>query len=210
MIAPPPSDGSPLPLGSVGADDLQEQVRRRLSAVGYRHVHVESLARRDWWGVIAYATTSDYWRCFDSLESLMSDTEYATTVRELWIATNGLSPQEAERRLLKHGRTISRDMWMTAADAVAYGALPEQVTVYRGGVQGCETGWSWSLTLETAEHFAFGLTDGDGQRRVVASGTVSKHDVFALFTGNWEEQEVIVPGHLVTVVSIADQPADPG
>lgn len=191
-------------------EHLEAEVRTRLHAAGCVHVDTESISRRDWWGVIAFAANRDYWRCFDALETLMSNSEYAATVREIWTATNGLPPDEAVRRLLKHGRTISRDMWMTTEDAVAYGALPEQVTVYRGGLQGCETGWSWSLTLDTAEHFAFGLTDGDGQRRVVISGTVSKHDVSALFTGNWEEQEVIVPGHLVSVVSIADQPADPG
>jgi len=198
-------------MGTAAHDEhLEAEVRTRLHAAGCVHVDSESISRRDWWSVIAIAAIGDYWLCFDALETLMSDGEYATTVRAIWTATNGLPPDEADRRLLKHGRAISRDMWMTTEDAVAYSGLPEQVTVHRGGNQGCETGWSWSLTLETAEHFAFGLTDGEGQRRVVVSGTVSKQDVIALFTGNWEEQEIIVPGHLVTVVSIADQPADPG
>ena len=181
-------------------ENLEEQVQRRLSAAGFKHVHAESLAQRDWWGVIAFATTTDYWRCFDVLEPLMSDAEYATTVREIWTATNGLSPHEAERRLLKHGRVITRDMWMTPEDRTAFGRLPEQITVYRGGRQGCESGWSWSLTRETAEHFAFGLCDEDDEApRVIVCGAVTKNEIVALFTGNWEEQEVVVPGQRVSL-----------
>jgi hypothetical protein len=178
----------------------ESEVRRRLSAAGFTYVHTEFLAHRDWWGVIAFATTTDYWKCFDVLESLMSDAEYAATVREIWTATNGLPPHEAERRLLKHGRMIDRNMWMTPEDRIAFGQLPEQITVYRGGRQGCETGWSWSLTRETAEHFAFGLCDEhDEAPRVIVCGVVSKHEIIALFTGNWEEQEVIVPGRIVSL-----------
>lgn len=185
-------------------DHLQAEVRRRLSVVGCMHVHLESLGRRDWWGVIASATTSDYWSCFDALASLMSDAEYAATVREIWTATNGLSPQDAERRLLQHGRAITREMWMTTEDRSTFVQLPEQITLYRGGRQGCESGWSWSLDRETAEHFAFGLTpDDDRGGRVVVRGTAAKRDIIALFTGNWDEREVIVPGTLVAVLAVS-------
>jgi hypothetical protein len=107
---------------------LNAEVQSRLIAAGFTDVNMKSLVRRDWWGLIAFATVSDYWKCFDVLEPLMRDAEYAATVREIWTATNGLPPHEAERRLLKHGRVIDREMWMTSEDRIAFGQLPEQLT----------------------------------------------------------------------------------
>lgn len=118
-------------------ESLEADVCRRLLALGFKHVHAESLDCRDWRGVISFATTNEYWRCFDVRESLMSDAEFATTVREIWVATNGLPPDDAEHRLLKHGRNIPSEMWMSAEDAATLSTLPEQITIYRGGPQGC-------------------------------------------------------------------------
>lgn len=123
----------------------------------------------------------------------MTDSEYAATVRQIWVQTDGLPPMDAERRLVHHGRKITRDMWMTEGDRRTFELLPAIVTVYRGCETGRERGWSWSLTHRDAERFA---------KDILLVGTVPKTDIFALFSAVWEEEEVIVPGGQVTITSV--------
>ena len=139
------------------ARHLEQEVRSRLVSAGFHLAGLEALADRDWWGVFARATTERYWECFDILDSLMWDDEYARAVRELWVACNGLPPDEARRRLLQHGRNITTSMWMRDDDAATYESLPDTVTVYRGCQDPSTEAWSWTLDRATAEHFARGL-----------------------------------------------------
>lgn len=183
--------------------ELLDEVTRRLQQGGYVHVKEDALAEKDWWGVIAFAAPHRYWDCFDRLEPLMSDAEYAATVREIWTATDGLPPADARRRLLDHGRSISRAMWMTPEDQEAYRRLPEMVTVYRGCVAGREDGWCWTLSRDAAEHFAHWPHEIEA-RRLLLTGSVPKDRIIALFTGNWDEAEVIVPGESVSITSIEE------
>lgn len=192
--------------------DVRQEVQQRLLAHGLKCVHPEWLAQCDWYGVVTSAATAqNYWECFDIFADLLPDAEYATTVRQLWVNIDGLPPDEADRRLRKHGRHISREMWMTKKGKRIYDRLPDTVTIYRGCVDGRERSWSWTLCSNHAEHFARGLSHDDSQKRLV-TGTVRKDDIFALFGadseegetsgGNWEEGEVVVPYELVAVMHI--------
>lgn len=170
----------------------------RLEATQVPKICTASLATHDWWGVIAYAAVNgNYWKLFDLLQDLMTDREYASTVHEIWVATNGLEPLDARRRLIDHGRTITRAMWMSEKANRKYECLPDVVAIYRGTTPGRERNWSWTLTEADALHFA--TEPGN----LVVHATVSKQDIIALFLdGNWEEDEVVVPGELVNIVSI--------
>ncbi len=75
--------------------------------------------------------------------------------------------------------------------------LPDVVTIYRGSAPGRERNWSWTLTEADALQFA-------GPGELVVHATVPKQEIIALFLdGNWDEDEVVVPGELVNIVSIA-------
>jgi len=181
---------------------LARQIRERLAVVQYSYLDENAVASRDWWGIIAHtvATVGDcrYWECFDALESLMSDPEYARTVRELWVSIGVSDSNEASRRLLNHGRNICQSMWMRDDDAQTFASLPELVTVFRGCKADSRKGWSWTLRREYAERIAMRIGPS-----VIVVGTVRKEDIVALFSGEGVfEAEVVVPGEKVAISTI--------
>lgn len=189
--------------------ELEQEIERRLTSAGYTNFkcgYRAFLKTGEWWDLISRTGIGRYWECFDLLEPLMSDQEYANTVREIWVATKGLSPEEAKRRLLDHSRTISTRMWMRDDDAETYRGLPDVVTIYRGCEKGNERGWSWTLDRKRAKHFAAKpFHNGCPGPTVAISGTVPKDQIIALFSGMWWfESEVIVPGESVTIIAIDD------
>jgi hypothetical protein len=188
---------------SSASEDLETEVSLRLAKHGFVPHDLKDVAVRDWWGVIlksAYGKESEYWRCFDLLSSLMTDQEYADTLREVWVAVNGLPPPEARRRLQDHGRSISQRMWTAEEYIERLQSLPEDVPVFRACRLGTELGWSWALSRESAMHFASSESDYDPPK-VLLSGTVSKGEIIGLFLGAWDEDEVVVPGEKVAVVN---------
>lgn len=78
---------------------------------------------------------------------------------------------------------------MTDADLAAYAALPETITVYRGGTgpeEALANGTSWALERAVAEWFAEHRPEG-----IVIERQVRKDSLVALFTDRSEHEAVI-------------------
>jgi hypothetical protein len=83
---------------------------------------------------------------------------------------------------------------LDADNLAAYHALPEFVTVYRGYNQDNARGWSWTTDHEQASWFARRWQKG---RPKVATGTITKRDVIAVFLDRGENEIVADPANVV-------------
>jgi hypothetical protein len=127
----------------------------------------------------------------------MSDPGYWRLLRAIWVDSENIG-QNAERwgSFLRSQRQ-SRSEMMTAGEAAALAAMPDNVEVFRG--VGSETesdhGWSWTLNRETAEWFArrFAALSERAGCPSVKSATVSKSDVVAYMGSRGEEEVLIAP-----------------
>ncbi len=88
------------------------------------------------------------------------------------------------------------------ADKKRYKKLPQEITIYRGchkDEYSNPTGQSWTLSKDTARHFAWlyytadeKFTFDDMKDRVLLKATISKKDVFAFLQDIRYEEECIV------------------
>jgi len=200
--------------------DTDDQARI-VAALAVAGLHIGGdvfVTAEDWWTLIAFSVAdpgaehNEYWQRFDLLAPLMSDAEYATTCRQVWVNTNGAPPTDAQRRLIDHGRQITQQMWMTDEDYETFLGLPDEVQVYRVCRANRVRGWSWSLSERAAKHVggSTGGLESDGAI-VIATGVVKKANIIGLFSANWQEDEIVVPGELVcnlTIQGVIDGFAD--
>ena len=167
-------------------------IAEALRAASFGHGCGEAIAKRDWQSVVAHHPTS-YWACFDVLEPLLTDVEYATTIRKIWCS--GLKFDDREKRIFPPHRSIKRDKWMTLECRNRYARLDQVITVYRGCTSGGERGWCWTTSDIVARNFV--PLDG-----LLVTGRVDKQEIFALFNGGtWQESEVVVRGELVNITN---------
>lgn len=86
-----------------------------------------------------------------------------------------------------------REAAMTAKERAALSALPDVFEVYRGvNDRRGRAGLSWTIDRQKALWFANRWDDGRKTPEVI-SGTVSKSDVLAHFTGRNEKEIVVLP-----------------
>jgi hypothetical protein len=147
--------------------------------------------------VITYAPECGY-------DSELSRDEWPFLLREFWTGCEGFRKciWELQGSLPDHGpvRTL-----MTSRERVAYGDLPETVTIYRGQEARWEPGICWSLSREVANRFAVRF---DGKDPVVLTAQVSKRDILAVKLRG-HEQEVVTFAAAIDAVIVTKEPADP-
>ena len=71
-----------------------------------------------------------------------------------------------------------------------FNSLPEQLTVYRGGPEGCQDGICWTVDRDVAESFARGHRGIKYAKPRVYEATMNKFDAFFAFNDR-EEQEIV-------------------
>lgn len=114
--------------------------------------------------------------------------ELHETLSSVWVDSENIWQNQGfwETVLVEDGR-----MWMDEDDQAIYDALPDEVTVHRGCIEGQnEDGMSWTTDLNTARWFAQRFTD-KGRTPIVVTGTVDKRDIVACFSAR-SEHEVVV------------------
>jgi len=138
------------------------------------------------------------WEAFESIEHLLDDEEYWTTLSEIWIDTENLW-QQGYRRINKFLNTKRKhkDRMMDEKEHEALAALPQKIKVYRGHQEKNQLGFSWTLDYWFAVRLARRYNAKHPQ---VSTGIVDKSDVHALFLGR-NEFEIVVNPKKVTGLS---------
>lgn len=135
---------------------------------------------------------ADYWRL---VASVWTDTENFWQERGLWLRL--LTATKARR--------ATRHLMMTEQERAKYDALPNALTVYRGGSSGtyrfpaasgrrksAQSGFSWTTDRNVARWFS-GRFLRDGEHGLVYERTVARSDVIALLDGRGEHEVLLLP-----------------
>jgi len=131
---------------------------------------------------------ADYWPV---VGALWTDTESPGKYSEHWREVFAAEFLDREGP----GRTAM----MSLEELAALVELPDEVTVYRGfDREGGAEGFSWTLDRERAGWFARRFP---GDAPSVATGTVARNDIIAVFFGR-EEAEVVALPEDVTVIAV--------
>ena len=99
---------------------------------------------------------------------------------------------------------------MSRQDRKAFEEMPEALTVYRGyqvGRYRHKSGFSWSLSKETAEWFAYRWPENG--KAAVAVGTCLRSNVIAYLNGRQEQTIIIDPQSITGVKVMKEMGSDP-
>ena len=166
----------------------------------------ELLAAGDCERFLLHACAADRLWVFEQLSPMMTDDTYwrlaHTTYTE---CAMGLWQHPALVRAMLTARRPCREHFMREEERIAFAALPDVLTVYRGFQPSNAAGWSWSLRAEIAEFYALTRWD-DGfrtsyQRGYVARGAVARRDVVGYLVSQCQD-EIVCDPMLVGVTSI--------
>lgn len=138
---------------------------------------------------------------FLRIESKLSDEQYWTLLRWVWIYHGGsVSRLQAQHRLLMADRP-SKEFLMTENERKEFEALPDEVIVYHGtSLKADEFGWCWSRQFDISKGFARNRFQ-DGPRVIV--GRCKKSDAVAYFPDYDEDEIVIDPAHVKIDLDLA-------
>lgn len=132
--------------------------------------------------------------------NLIDDETYWRLAGEIWVDSENIYQNLDEwRDVFEDPERDKKRYFMSDADrkflskTPMFGGLPDTFTVYRGFHNtGAEDGYSWTLDRERACWFAHRLCPTGGQPKV-ASGIISRRDVFAFMSGRGEQEIVCLP-----------------
>ena len=93
----------------------------------------------------------------------------------------------------------TRSSFMTERESLKLQALPNFVTVYRGGQQSNIAGWSWTLDYNSAKKFAYKIAKGS--RPLLATVTDFPVEAILAFTENPDSEELIIDPLTITLES---------
>jgi hypothetical protein len=143
-------------------------------------VHFFAVAHRAW----ARDLICDM-RFASAAARLWTEGKHSTAFIEFpWLAEE-LDPQEVVWALCRHARSA---VIMTPGDLAALGALPDRLTVYRGGHRDrVREGHSWTTDATVAAWFA------ESVGGIVVSRRIRKSQVIACFTDRQEGEVVLLP-----------------
>lgn len=119
----------------------------------------------------------------------MTDTEYWSSLGELWTDTENLYQNEKLWKKAVTSKRSGRDALMSETDLAMYNSLPEQVTIYRGQLPKYRLGMSWTTDLEKATWFAKRFNRGGVVRKLV----VDKSSILFCKASRGESEVVIIP-----------------
>ena len=129
----------------------------------------------------------------DQLVPLLKDQQYWKLLSFVWVDTEGPHLNFSTWAHLFASERKFRPMLMDKAERAALAAMPDVLTIYRGG--STKKGLSWTLTEEKARWFASRHRDGKSR---VYKATVPKDKVYAYLNGR-KEHEIVVNPKFVTM-----------
>lgn len=130
----------------------------------------------------------------DGVEVMVKDRQYWKLLSSMWLDTEYPYANYSEwLRLFGSKRTL-RPLLMNKAERATLTALPDVLTIYRGGQT--KRGLSWTVSEDKARWFAERF-DRDGKHQVF-KGTVPKNKVYA-YLNERKEQEIVVDPKFVIV-----------
>lgn len=150
------------------------------------------LAANDFEGAVWLYERPFRFPAFQKYASLMSDGCYWTVLSGVWTDSENIWQNFDEWVQFWSSKRQGQETVMDQAEWLAYQALPEVVTVYRGTERGRKLGMSWTLSRKRAEWFAKRFQ----RRPLVVTGTVAKRHVLAVFHGRNEDEVVVLPRHV--------------
>lgn len=98
--------------------------------------------------------------------------------------------------LMKYLKPSHRKHMRAALDedaAELFDSLPERVTIYRGCCHSRVQGFSWTTDIELAKFFAPGTRWLRSKTPGIATGTVARKDIFAVFAARRESEVMVDP-----------------
>jgi hypothetical protein len=132
-------------------------------------------------------------------DKVTDDEEYWLLLRDVWIDSENIWQWGTKnlRALLEADRPGRAEGLMDEMERANIAQMTQEVTIYRGyvGGRGTQKGWSWTLNPRKAEWFAQRIS-GSGDTMAVATATINKDDIIALFHGRQEAEVIIDPRRL--------------
>lgn len=165
---------------------------------------LEAIFKRDWRTYLL--TFGGHERLFPllSIQASMTDTEYWSSLGEVWQHTEFAAPNSAiwEFLLFCNRDPVGALAIMGASEREVWDALPRVMNVFRGQQSDEDgKGFSWTLCRKRAEWFAYHrgtarmnyVTNGRWKpgKGVVFAGCVEKDEVLCYLDGR-SEQEILV------------------
>lgn len=173
----------------------------------FRALLREDLEARAWLRFLMRLPCESRWDAFMTLRDRMSDADYWSALRYVWMAGGGREQFAGQIRNVFLADRAESENLMDAEEHAALARLPEQFEVYRGAHRRVnERGWSWTLEESTARRF---LLRGPPNRRttpVLLRGRVPRLAVVAHFLGRDEAEIVVDPHYVLDVVEIGRSP----
>lgn len=156
---------------------------------------------------VAFLLTKSY--SFGFLKYAQKDLDkddFAKILAYMWIHTEepNNDPNLSKRKLLSMFQTAEPTALMDDEEYLAFKALPDTVTVYRGVTS--YNAWnilalSWTLDREKAQWFAHRY----GEDGAVYEAQIDKEHIYALFNGRDESEVIVDPKYLQNIAQSEDQ-----
>ena len=178
-----------------------EQYERKLTAVA------RAFEEKDWHTFVYLRERPYRLDAFGEIQRHLADEDYWELLASIWTDSDNIREQKDEWRwMLDENRDPTlRHLLMTEWEREALAAMPESFPVYRGYSHvDAAKGLSWTVDRERGLWFARRFAS-ETKTPMLASGTISRGDVIAFFTGRGENEIVALP-ELVSAVSIEELP----
>jgi hypothetical protein len=97
------------------------------------------------------------------------------------------------RRLAESAKQPSCAQYLSGAALTRFDRMPSRIRVYRGCSRARIDGLSWTINRAVAESFAYGHRGVRVPNAVIATGTISKNDIYGLIVDRSEEEVLLEP-----------------
>lgn len=128
-------------------------------------------------------------QAFVEVMDKLKDKEYWERLRSIWTDSENIYQNQSYWKIVLSADKKNKESFMTDEDQKFFNDLPEELTVYRGCVEGLnEEGFSYTTEREEAEWFSKRFSKRGGK---VVERTIKKNEVFA-YTNSRDENEIII------------------
>lgn len=138
---------------------------------------------------------------FMEIQENLSDEEYWSLLGDIWVDSENIWQNREEWAECLTSPRPGRHFLMSEEDRRALEALPDTLTIYRGGIEQNIDGLSWTLDEDQAAFFAKRLQpEVGGLPTLIATAQILKSDALAYFTGRSEDEILLRPGAEIKAV----------
>lgn len=173
----------PLAFGSWHSDSDSNNRRLNLFLQSKKLRILDAIDAKDWCQMMWLYEKPYRVHVFERYAPIMTDRQYWRILGALWVNSENIRENRALWHRLLASERPRRECFMYAHSRKYLASLLDEVTIYRGYVEGQnKSGASWTLSQTAAEWFATRFSFH--KRPLVAVATVSKNDIFAYMGGS--------------------------